>query len=165
VAAAVATVAAAVAAPAPTRVIQGDRVVGGLRVAQATLADARAKLGTPTTTRSRGVSCVVTWRGLGARLEFLDFEGQGCARGVVVVATVTSRSAWRTSLGLRVGDSTTRLRRLFPRASFHSGAPAGYWLVTRRRCAEAGGGAFPGLLARVRAGRVTALVVTAGVCE
>jgi len=155
----------AVAAPPPTRVIQGDRVVGGLRVAHATLADARAKLGTPTTTRSRGVSCVVTWRGLGARLELLDFEGQGCARGVVVVATVTSRSAWRTSLGLRVGDSTTRLRRLFPRASFHSGAPAGYWLVTRRRCAEAGGGAFPGLLARVRAGRVTALVVTAGVCE
>ena len=157
-----AVAAAAVAAPAPTRVIQGDRVVGGLRVAHATRAPSS---GRRRRRARRGVSCVVTWRGLGARLEFLDFEGQGCARGVVVVATVTSRSAWRTSVGLRVGDSTTRLRRLFPRASFHSGSPAGYWLVTRRRCAEAGGGAFPGLLARVRAGRVTALVVTAGVCE
>jgi len=146
-------------------VIQGDRVVGGLRVAHATVADARVKLGAPTTTRSHGVSCAVTWRALGARLEFLDFGGRGCARGVVVTATITSRPAWRTSLGVRAGDSVTRLRRLFPRASFHSGAPAGYWLVARRRCAEAGGGAFPGLLARVHAGRVTALVVTAGVCE
>jgi hypothetical protein len=160
-----AVAAVGVQAAVPAYVIQGDRVVGGLVVARATAADARGRFGAPTATRSRGVSCTITWRGLGLTLGLLDFGGRGCVRGVVVTATVTNRPSWRTAVGLRVGDSVARLERLYPRASVHAGAPAGYWLVTRRRCAEAGGGAFPGLLARMRARRVAVLVMTAGVCE
>ena len=41
----------------------------------------------------------------------------------------------------------------------------GYWLVTRQVCAEVGGGAYPGLLARMRNGRVSALVARSSVCD
>jgi hypothetical protein len=37
--------------------------------------------------------------------------------------------------------------------------------VTRRACATVGGFAYPGLLARIRGGRVSALVATVGICE
>lgn len=70
--------------------------------------------------------------------------------------------------GLRVGDTTARLWRLYPQASRQTGgysAFRGYWLVTRRACAEVGGAPYPGLLARARNGRVTALVVATSACE
>ena len=41
----------------------------------------------------------------------------------------------------------------------------GYWLVTRGICAEVGGGSYPGLLARMRNGRVSALVARISVCD
>ena len=42
---------------------------------------------------------------------------------------------------------------------------SGYWLVTRQICAEVGGGVYPGLLARMGAGRVTALVARSSICD
>jgi hypothetical protein len=81
-------------------------------------------------------------------------------------ASVTTR-AWTTSLGLRVGDSPARVRRLYPGAHFEARSrseafPPGYWLVTRRtHCIGACGPEFvtaPQLIAKVRDGRVTALV-------
>ena len=157
------------AAASPPYVIQGDRAVGGLRIAHGTLAQARQRFGPPSTVRSRasGVECNAVWNRVGLRLAFLDFSGRACQDGVLVTATITSRSAWRTALGLRVGDSIARIRRLFPRATLHPASPpwTGYWLVTRRTCAEVGAIPYPGLLARVRGGRVTALVSGTAPCD
>lgn len=156
-------------AASPPFVVQGDRAVGGLRVARGTLADARARFGPPTTVRSRasGLECDARWSGIGLKLVFLDFANRACQDGVLVTATITSRSAWRTAVGLRVGDSVARLRRLYPRATLHPSSPpwTGHWLVTRRTCAEVGGFPYPGLLARARAGRVTALVAGTAPCD
>jgi hypothetical protein len=80
-----------------------------------------------------------------------------------VELTITNRVHWRTGLGLRVGDSVGRVKALYPKAKLH--APGGWWLVARKSCKETGAQPYPGLLARVRNGRVTALVVSAGVCE
>jgi hypothetical protein len=156
-------------ATAPPFVVQGDRAVGGLQVGRGTLADARTRFGSPSTVRSRasGVECNAVWNRLGLKLTFLDFSNRACADGVLVTATITSRSVWRTAVGLRVRDSVVRLRRLYPRARLHPASPpwTGYWLVTRRTCAEVGAIPYPGLLARVRDGRVTALVAGTAPCD
>lgn len=165
----------AVAAPragarvaAPTLVIQGDHVVGGLRMARGTAAQAAVRFGAPTSKRAQGQSCLIAWRSLGLAINFLSFEGQPCTKGVAVIATVTNRGRWRTALGLRAGDTIARLRTLFPHAVRHTAEPAGlngFWLVPRRACEEVGGQPYPGLLALIRNGRVPALVVRTGVCE
>ena len=169
VAAAAAAGTAAADAAAPLRVIQGDRTVGGLRIADATLADARARFGAPTATRREPpYGCVATWRALGLTLFFLELSDRNaCTVGVALRATVTSRGAWRTSKGLRKGDSIARLRLLYPGARHRSGfGPwTGYWLVTRRSCELGGFQPYPGLLARVRNGRVSALVAGTVACE
>ena len=169
VALAAASLAFPAAAAGPPFVIQGDRVVGGVRSGSGTLADARVRFGAPSRVRaqSSGVACVATWRSIGLVAEFLDFAGRACPDGVLVRATITSRSAWRTALSLRVGDSVARLKLLFPRARLHPASPpyTGYWLVVRRTCAEIGGFPYPGLLARTRAGRVTALIPSTAPCE
>jgi hypothetical protein len=156
-------------AASPPYVVQGDRVVGGLQIARGTLAQARQRFGAPSKVRSRasGVECNASWNRIGLRLAFLDFSGRACQDGVLVTATITSRSAWRTAVGLRVGDSVARVLRLYPRASLHPASPpwTGYWLVTRRTCAEVGAIPYPGLLARVRDGRVTALVAGTAPCD
>ena len=154
----------AVAAVAGTLVVSGDRSVGGVEVGRGTLVQATAKFGAPTatTTEGGGQTCHVTWRKLGLVVDFLDFSNYACADGGLVSATIASRSHWRTARGLRVGDSVARLRVLYPHAKRHAD---GYWLVARHACAEAGASPYPGLLARIRVGRVSALLVTAGVCE
>jgi hypothetical protein len=156
-------------AASPPYVVQGDRAVGGLRIARGTLAQARQRFGPPSTVRSRasGVECNANWPRIGLKLTFLDFSGRACQDGVLVTATITSRSAWRTAVGLRVGDSVARIRQLYPRASLHPASPpwTGYWLVTRRTCEEVGGIQYPGLLARVRGGRVTALISGTAPCD
>lgn len=156
-------------AASPPFVVQGDRVVGGLQIGRGTLADARVRFGSPSTARSRasGVECDVRWSRIGLKLVFLDFSGRACQDGVLVTASVTNRSAWRTAVGLRVGDSVARLRQLYPRASLHPASPpwSGYWLITRRTCAEVGAIPYPGLLARVRNNRVTAIVAGTAPCD
>ena len=160
-AAAVQGVAVAVAAGA--LVVAGDRTVGGLPVGSGTVAQATARFGTPSAESSEGggVTCRVTWKRLGLAASFLDFSDHACRDGGLVTATMTSRR-WRTSKGLRVGDPVSRLRAIYPQARRHTD---GFWLVARRSCAETGSNPYPGLLARVGAGQVRALVVTAGVCE
>jgi hypothetical protein len=169
-----AVVTAALLAPAGASaqpfVIHGDTWVGGLEVARATPADARARFGTPSTSRVEDArSCVQSWRRIGLVARFLDLSGGApCRTGVLVTATITSRGYWRTAVGLRVGDPVARVRLLYPRARLRgSGFPpgAGYWLVTRRTCAEVGAQPYPGLLARVRGGRVHALVAGTAACE
>lgn len=166
---AVAALVSPAAAAAQPHVIHADRWVGGLQVARATPADARARFGPPSTSRTElPYSCVESWRRIGLVLRFLDLsERRPCRGGVLVTATITSRGHWRTAVGLRVGDQVARVRRLYPYARFRRGfAPwTGYWLVPRRTCAEVGAQPYPGLLARVRDGRVRALVAGTTACE
>ena len=166
--AALALTGAARAAPAPY-VLQGDTGVGGLRIARADLADARARFGAPTAVRRvQTVECVASWPRIGLTLAFLELSGGDPGRaGALVRATVTSRAHWRTAKGLRKGDTVARLRQLYPSARLRSSIPqwTGYWLVTRRACELGGFEPFPGLLARVRGGRVTALVAATTACE
>jgi len=169
VAAAVAIAASGAGAATPASfVIQGDRSVGGLAMVRAEPEDAVARFGAAALTRSRPPSCLMVWPRLGLAISFVDFAGNPCRDGGAVVATVTSRARWRTALGLRVGDGIQRLRALYPRATRRTGSFGhwnGFWLVTRRACATVGGHGYPGLLARIRDGRVSALVVTGGTCE
>jgi hypothetical protein len=140
-----------------------------LQIGRGTVADARARFGPASSVRARAsrVECVARWSRIGLMLTFLDFSRDACRNGGLVTATITSRNAWHTAVRLRVGDSVVRLKRLYPRASLHRGAGpwTGYWLITRRTCAEVGSLPFPGLLARVRGGRVTALVAGTTACE
>jgi hypothetical protein len=160
--------AAASAAPAPPLVIQGDRVLARVRIGSPRPA-VEARLGRPDSVSRTGErSCRLVWRRLALTMALLDLsEGRPCRAGVFQSATVTARS-WRTAKGLRVGDSVPRLRRLYPAARFRDVGFApwrGWWLVPRRACAEVGAQPFPGLLARVRAGRVRALVQQITACE
>ena len=165
---AAALVAAASAAAALPRVVQGDAKVGGLQIGRSGPAAARAAVGQPSSARPDSrVSCVLRWPGVGVRLRFLSFEGHACSRGVLVTATVARRSGWRTGRGLRVGDPVTRVRQLYPSARFRRAEAErrGYWLIVRRACQEVGGGVYPGLLARTSRGRVTAIVAATAPCE
>lgn len=157
----------AAAAPAPF-VITSDRRAGPIVIAQTTATATVARFGAPASRKRTGPSCLMTWPARGLTVRFLDFTGEPCTRGVAAVVTVTSRERWRTAVGLRVGDSIARLWRLYPQASRQTGIYSpfpGYWLVIRRSCEEVGGTPYPGLLARARNGRVTALVVATSACE
>lgn len=166
------TTAAATAAP-PVHVVQGDRSMGGVRLGRTTapaaailFADDGARR-----IRRRPNSCLVTWPRIGLTIDFGTIgtdPTNPCTGGTAFAVTITSRAAWRTAVGLAVGDPATRLQRLYPRASRRqdaSGPWRGYWLVTRRLCPTVGGGTYPALLARTRDGRVTALVASAGICD
>jgi hypothetical protein len=166
----VASLFALTAAPAAPgeHVIQGDRTAGGIRIARSTPADVKRLFGAPTTSKARSPQdCLQSWKGARLAVTFFTFEGKPCAAGVALIVTVTGRAAWRTAVGLRVGDTAARLRSLYPRARLRTGfaGDSGYWLVTRRVCAEVGGGSYPGLLARMRNGRVSALVARSSVCD
>ena len=150
------------------RVIQGDRNAGGIKIGRSAPADVRRLYGTPSTSRVESThSCVQSWKGVRLVVQFFTFEGKPCARGVALIVTVTGRAAWRTAVGLRVGDPAARVRALYPRVRPRAGfaGDRGYWLVTRQICAEVGGGRYPGLLARIQRGRVSALVARISVCD
>jgi hypothetical protein len=141
--------------------IHGDRAVGPVRVGSGVLAHAEAAYGAPSAIRRRSQSCTARWPAPALSMSFLRFGGDPCAAGVLVRA-VASKRPWRTNRGLSIGDSRARVRALYPNATAHRD---GWWLVARHACAEVGGHAFPGLLARMGHRRVAAFVVTAGVCE
>ena len=165
----VACAAAATAAPAVPYVIVGDRSVGGVRIGHGTLVEARAAFGAPSAVHEQSAqTCVARWRSIRLKMTFLAFGGGACRSGGLVTAVATSRSAFRTAVGLRVGDSTARLRRLYPQAAFRTDPYrpwTAYWLVPRRTCNEVGRLPYPGLLARVRGGRVAALVAQTTACD
>lgn len=157
----------ALMASTPPQTIHGDRAVGPVRVGSGTLAQATAAYGQPTLIRHRPNVCIARWRPLRLSMQFLAFSGDPCTSGVLVFSVAAS-PAWRTDRGLRVGNTRTRLLQLYPRAK---AKPDGRWLITRRACAEVGGQQFPGLRAGmggdrpVASRRVTALIVSANVCE
>lgn len=72
---------------------------------------------------------------------------------------------WVTALGLRVGDPTTKLRRLYPRSRYYEGRPRNqYYLVSNHGpciglCTpfeQRNGVGYSRLSAQVKAGRVVA---------
>jgi hypothetical protein len=156
---------AASAASAPFLIVS-DKVVGDVRMT-ATLRQARGVLGAPITQRRVSSSeCRAVWRPLGLTLTFLDLSnGAPCTKGAAVVAVATA-AQWHTRKGLRVGDPVARIRALYPGATFFRGAPyQGWWLITRRTCAEVGSQPYPGLRARTAHRKVATFVVTVAACD
>lgn len=168
IAVALAALAGAALGAGPVHVIHGDQNAGGIRIVRSTPADVKRIFGAPSTSRSSfPQACLQSWKGARLAVQFFTFEGKPCVAGVALIVTVTGRAAWRTAVGLRVGDPAARVRALYPRARLRTGVAgdSGYWLVTRQICAEVGGGSYPGLLARMQRGRVSALVVRSSVCD
>ena len=151
----------AVALAFPSYTIRADQSIGPLRVGSATPAQAIAAYGPPSALRRNGTTCIGRWPAASLSLGFISFEANPCASGILVHAVATG-SRWHTNRGVRIGDSRARLRSLYPRARAHRD---GRWLVTRHACAEVGGQAFAGLLARMGDRRVAGFVVTAGICD
>jgi hypothetical protein len=152
--------------------------LGGWRIERdPTLRGATRALGAPTSCRvlDGPDHAVAVWRPLGVTVELRTYGSlrageTGCtAPGHIQVdhVRVTSRS-WLTSLGLRVGDSTQKLRRLYPTARLKHGPwPRAYWLVTRRGgcvgvCGTRRFVTIPVLLAEVRHGNVAAFYLQVG---
>ena len=151
-------VAAIAAAASPARVIQGDYRIGTFAVKRdGSLRGMLRAFGDPSSVRRRGEVCFLAWRAVGLRATFYNlggFDPCAAARGRFGTATITGR-AWRTSIGLRVGDPLHRLRALFPRATRHGPR---WWLVTRSGRFGLPG-QYPGLAAKVVRSRVAAFEV------
>jgi hypothetical protein len=154
-------------AAAVSLVITGDRSFAGVRIG-APAARALTVLGTPDSRKRIGpYECRMTWRAYGLTVRLLDLERKAPCRGAIMTATIASRR-WRTTKGIRVGSSVATLQRGFPRARRVTATIPewrGWWLITRRACVEVGAQPFPGLLARTRGSRITALVLATTACE
>jgi hypothetical protein len=153
--------------------------LGGWRIERdPTLRGAIRALGPPTSCRLVGAPdhALAVWRPLGVTVELRTYGSlrtgeTGCtALGHIQVdhVRVTSRS-WITALGLRVGDSTGKLRHLYPKARLRKFGrlPRAYWLVTRwgscvGLCDAPPLTTLPVLLAEVRGGKVTAFYLHVG---
>ena len=120
---------------------------------------------------------VASWRPMGVSMDLLTYGGMpngktGCtAPELIWVSTVrvTGRS-WYTSLGLRVGDPVTKVKRAYRHAAATRGLRGwhgpGYLLVTRRAaCVGVCSKTFVTaavLVAEVNGGRVRSLVFVVG---
>ena len=158
----VALVAAALVPAAGAHVIRADNRIDDFAVKQdGSLRGAIRALGQPSRIVSTSsITCRVSWRGLGVRMGFYNLGGaDACSPRFGRFSHAVVRGLrWRTERGLRVGDPVRRLRALYPNARFRSRVPyaVGWWLVART---SPNGGRYPGLLARIRDGRVSALLV------
>jgi hypothetical protein len=155
---------AAAPASAHVFVVRGDIAIGTYRVrADGSFAGALEAFGEPTSrrhTHGRG-SCRATWPQHGLTIDFYNLGGEDACGPLGRFSTAFLRGRhWMTSKKLSVGDSVRKLRRVYPSARLRRGLrgfiPTGYWLVTRTTPIGTGG-AYPGLLAETRAGRVVGL--------
>jgi hypothetical protein len=145
-------------------VILAEYVLAGYKVKRdGTLRGAIERFGAARLERlSSGSVCRATWPRLGLVITFYNLAGRdACAPqyGRFGRAIVTGR-LWRTSLGVEIGDPESLVRRRYPKARFvrSSFYGDGYWLVVRP-VPYAANQPAPGLIARVRDGRVSAFVV------
>ncbi|HEX6701713.1 MAG TPA: hypothetical protein VF101_13375 [Gaiellaceae bacterium] len=166
------TLAGAAVQPATIRVGVETQTIGPWQAhADASLADAVRALGEPSSCKPvKGMAgfATVKWAGLGLRGTFGSYGVDGLhpcgARKVRLDNMRASGAAWRTGAGLRIGDSLSKLRRLYPHAFlrlYRRDIPAvrGWWLVVRTGVVPERY-TFPALLATVRGGRVTSFVVS-----
>jgi len=106
--------------------------------------------------------CTFRWRRLGLDIGFATSSPRPCKRlkfnrAAWFGATVYTKR-WRTERGLRVGDSVSRLRQLYPRAIFRDRPPRPpFWSLAREDRAEFG--KLDVLIAEVWGGYVTAIRV------
>lgn len=145
--------------------VVSDERIGAFRVkSDGTLGGAIRSFGTPALRRTSDLSCVATWKRHALTIYVYNLGGNDpCSRRYgFFLRAIMGGDHWRTSKGLRLGDPVGSLRRLYPSARFQQGTrgywPAGWWLV-RRPNRFGLPGAYPGLLAETRAGRVTAFHV------
>lgn len=145
--------------------VVGDERIASFRVkSDGTLGGAMGAFGTPKLRRTTDQSCVATWQRHALTIYLYNLGGNDpCSRRYgFFLRAIMRGDHWRTSKGLRLGDPVARLRRLYPNARFQRGTraywPAGWWLV-RRANRVALPGEYPGLLAEMRGGRVTAFHV------
>ena len=157
-------------ATTPSFVVRGDTQIGAFKVRGGVLADATRAFGVPSSVRKKnGSECTVTWRRRGLTILFLSLERRDpCNTGFLVLGTTTS-TRWTTAAGLRIGNAATpaRVHAAYPKAVYQQKQwpNTGWWLVMRKYCELGGNAPYPGLLARVSNGRISALVVQVGVCE
>jgi hypothetical protein len=146
-----------------------------VRFSNKRLQDAIDAYGTPSNCRVAGTNnhVVATWANRGIRIEAWTYGGMpsdedGCiSPDLIYVSQIRlTDKHWVTSRGLRVGDPTTKLRRLYPSSPYydHAWGRNSYFLVWRHeRCIWACsaldtkyGVDNAQLTAQVRAGRVIA---------
>ena len=142
--------------------VRGDQMIGAYAVrADGSLAGAIRAFGEPSSRRSTfgTQACNVAWQRHGLTIAFYNLGlGQACEPDAGRFGRAILRGEhWMTTKRLRVGESVTKLRRLYPTAKLEPGLrgfwPTGYWLLPRySRLGE--GGFYPGLLANVRNGRI-----------
>lgn len=123
--------------------------------------------GRPTSKRlANKVLCVVDWRTLGVRGNFVNLGAPRRGRttcsttvGKLQTAEIRGRR-WRTQNGLAVGDSVARLRKLHPDARRHGTT---WWLATKAsQLGGDGSGRIPIVRANVKDGKVTVFVLWIG---
>lgn len=150
---------------AVSRLVQtnGRQVVnlGGYRTTYSaghtpTLGDAVTVFGSPSSRIEGRYACYVRWPRLGLRIDFVNYSVDArlprCRDdvGLPQQAHMTGRGLWRTSKGLVIGDTLTRLRSLYPRATGHG---ASWWLISIYSTVGTPGRG-PVLSAYVKGGRV-----------
>ena len=145
--------------------VRGDVKIGSFAVrADGSLGGAVGAFGVPTSRRHTygPGTCTAVWARHGPRLLQPRRRRRVQPRRRPLSRAFLRGPHWMTTKRLRVGDSVTKLRTLYPTARLRSGEryywPAGYWLVARTSVTGEGG-TYPGLLAEVSGGRVTGFQV------
>jgi hypothetical protein len=132
--------------------------------ADPTVGAAISVFGPPTSVRTRGnSSCRLGWRALGLRITFVNLgapQNSACEAsiGKAQIASAFGRM-WVTARGLKIRNSTRRLRRLYPRA-FRRGRT--YRLIGARQIYGPGNTRYSVLAAKTSRGRVGAFKLDIG---
>jgi hypothetical protein len=97
--------------------------IGPFHVDRDGIDDAVSDFGRPDSRDAKRYECTLRWEQKGVEILFVSSTGSRCdpQRSAFCAATLTSHR-WRTTKGLRVGDSVGRLRALYPNAARPEGA-------------------------------------------
>ena len=154
--------AAAVPAAPSSYVVRSDVQIGTFAVKRdGRLRGLVAAFGRPSSLRRSKLSgriCHAVWRPLGLHVVLYTLGARNpCGLRVARFGSATMRGPrWRTSVGLRIGDTVARLRRLYPRAKRVGSS----WALVVRRSPFGVGSTYSAVTAATARGRVVALTVT-----
>lgn len=150
----VATSSASGKAELPPLIIRADVQIGGFRTYQH-LPDAIRVFGQPASLRLLSGyrrACDAAWPRIGLTIRFF---GRGCTGRSAFARAVATGARWRTIRNLRIGDTVSHIRSLYPHARARRGRDGRQmWLLFRR------GRTTAKLVALTAGGRVTALIVS-----